>query len=200
MLSRLILEVSSVLGEHLKRRFSLAVLLLVAKGSWFSCAAPGSLGEVSWQLFLLYITRTGAGWWIGPLSPLSLHLRLLLPILAVLPPFPSSCFWEALSCCLWYQLVSWLGCFQHGTRQWDSRHPPRWQAEYVGLGTRCTFIRQILCWVPPNDQPKTAPSFPSWTEHNLSSSRSYVSPQWQLGSDLLCILLLFRFSGRNGIN
>lgn len=92
MFSSLISEVSSLFWESISRgRFLSPFSCLVTRATQFPHAVPESSGEAPWLLSLFYITRTKADWQFSPLFSLSLHLKLLLPFLALLPHLTSIC-------------------------------------------------------------------------------------------------------------
>lgn len=53
---------------------------------------------------------------------------------------------------------------------------PDGKLSVLALGTHCAFIRQSLCWVPPEVHLKPAPSPLSWIKHNLSSLKPLATP------------------------
>lgn len=141
MFSGLISEVSSLFWESISRgRFLSPFSCLVTRATQFPHAVPESSGEALWLLSLFYITRTKADWQFSPLFSLSLHLKLLLPFLALLPHLTSMCSRadHAAGGCD----TSWSpgsAAASMGTGQRDSSHPPWWQAECVGLGDTLSF-------------------------------------------------------------
>lgn len=156
------------MGELFKRRISPTILVLGAKGSWLPCAVPGSPGKASWQLSKQCVTRTSVGWWIGPLSTLSLHLRLLLRILAVLPPSPSSCSGahHSAACDTSWSPGSAASSIAPG-REIVGTFPTS-TLSMMAPRTHCAFIRQthVECHL----KPETAPSLLSWIKHNSFSA------------------------------
>lgn len=101
MLSSLVSEVSSLFWENISRgRFLPPFSCLVTRATQFPHAIPEGSGKASWLLLLFYITTTKADWQFSPLFPVSLHLKLLLPFLALLPHFTCIYPWGTSRCCL----------------------------------------------------------------------------------------------------
>lgn len=73
---------------------------------------------------------------------------------------------------------------------------PDGKLSVLALGTHCAFIRQSLCWVPPEVHLKPASS-PSVGLSTTFLAWSHSPPQQQLSSHLQDALLLFRFSRCN---